>query len=625
MYNKLQFTLLNTQYAILRTFLTCLAMALLFVLPAKTFAQSNLDETLAAEYFQKGEFDKAATLYKKLMDNFPDNALYYDSYLNSLINQKDYPTAEKDLKKLAKKKGNIDGLKYKVDLGYVYGLDGQDGERKKEYDKIIDDLRAYPEQIDATAAAFKHRDQLEYQIKTFEKGRKLLKQNTAYAMELGMLYKDANDYQHMFDEYMVILDNDPNEFETVKDFMQDAVMKDEAYDIFKKILLKRAQAHPDNTIYSEMLSWLFVQRKDFNSAFIQTKSVDNRMHEGGRQLVDLARIVADYRDFDLAEKIYSAVTDQGQEAPYYVIALRGLLDIKYTKITQSGSYTEADVHSLMDAYNKFINTYGLLRQESGDIELRMAEMEALYDKKPVDAISRLKQYIEVDGIQKIYIAKAKLALGDYSLLTGDIWEATLYYSQVEKMYEDDPMGHEAKFRNARLSFYNGEFDWAKAQLDVLKSSTSELIANDAMQLALLIEDNLGLDSTDKPLKLYAEADFLVYKNQFDEAEKKLDSINAVYPHHSLDDEILMERAQIAFKKRDYAKTLGFYEKVYKEYGTDILGDDAMFKAAELEELYLNEPLKAKELYEKVITTYPGSVYTVEARARFRRLRGDAVN
>jgi TolA-binding protein len=211
------------------------------------------------------------------------------------------------------------------------------------------------------------------------------------------------------------------------------------------------------------------------------------------------------------------------------------------------------------------------------------------------------------------------------MLNGDVWEASLYYSQVEKMYEDDPMGHEAKFRNARLSFFKGDFEWSKAQLDVLKSSTSEMIANDAMQLALLIEDNLGLDSIEKPLKLYAEADFLVYKNQFTEAEKKLDSINAMYPHHSLDDEILMERAQIAFKQRDYPKALTFYTRVYTEYGKDILGDDALFKAAELEEQYLNEPIKAKDLYEKLIINYPGSVYTVEARSRFRRLRGDAVN
>jgi TolA-binding protein len=610
----------------MKYFLTVvLALALMFGSASKILAQGNIDETLAAEYFQKGEFDKASMLYKKLMDNFPNNALYYDSYLTCLLNIKDYATAEKELIKLSKKKNNPNLLKYRVDLGYVYGLDAQDEKQKKEFEKIISEIKASPEQVQTVASAFRRREQLDYAIKAYERGRKLLKDNNAFSMDLALLYKESNDYQHMFDEYMTLLDNNPYDFEAVKDFMQEAVMKDEGYEIFKKLLLKRAQANPDNYIYADMLSWLYMQRKDFYSAFIQARSVDKRLHEGGRRLIDLAKVVAGFRDYDLAEKIYQSVVDQGQEAPYYLMAKRGLLDIKYIKITRGGNYSDSDVAILTAAYKEFLNTYGMLRQESSEVVLRLAEMEAQYEKMPLKAIYLLKEYIENPGIEKKSIARAKLALGDYSMLSGEIWEATLYYSQVEKMYEDDPMGHEAKFRNARLSFFNGDFDWAKAQLDVLKSSTSELIANDAMQLSLLIADNLGLDSTEKPLKLFAEADFLIFKDQFELAEKKLDSINAKYPHHSLDDDILMERAQIAFKKRDYKTALAFYEKVYTEYGKDILGDDALFKAAELEEQYLNEPLKAKDLYEKLIISYPGSVYTVEARSRFRRLRGDAVN
>jgi tetratricopeptide (TPR) repeat protein len=597
---------------------------MLVVLPGKLLAQTNIDETLASEYYQKGEFDKAAMLYKKLMDNFPKNAAYYDSYFNCLLNLKDYASAEKELKKLTRKKSE-NSLKYEVDLGYIYGLDKQQEKQKKEYDRIIDGLRPNADQVEKVAFAFKRRDQVDYAIKTYERGRKLLKDNSAFSIELANLYKDDNDYQKMFDEYMTILDNNPYDFETVKDFMQDAVMKDEAYDIFKKLLLKRAQAHPDNYVYADMLGWLYMQRKDFYSAYIQAKSVDKRLHEGGRRLVDLAKVVAGYRDFDLAEKIYGSVVEQGPEAAYYIMAKRGILDLKYNKITQSGSYNDTDITVLTNGYQEFLKTYGLFRQESAEVVLRLSEIEALYMHQPAKAIYRLKEYIDNPGIEKKSIGKAKLALGDYNMLNGDVWEASLYYSQVEKMYEDDPMGHEAKFRNARLSFFKGDFEWSKAQLDVLKSSTSEMIANDAMQLALLIEDNLGLDSIEKPLKLYAEADFLVYKNQFTEAEKKLDSINAMYPHHSLDDEILMERAQIAFKQRDYPKALTFYTRVYTEYGKDILGDDALFKAAELEEQYLNEPIKAKDLYEKLIINYPGSVYTVEARSRFRRLRGDAVN
>jgi TolA-binding protein len=193
------------------------------------------------------------------------------------------------------------------------------------------------------------------------------------------------------------------------------------------------------------------------------------------------------------------------------------------------------------------------------------------------------------------------------------------------MFENAPLGHEAKFRNAKLSFYRGDFAWAEAQLNVLKSSTSELIANDAMQLALLIQENIGVDSNLKPLHLYAEADFLAFKGLYAAADQKLDSITREYPNHSLADEVLMLKASMAFKKKDYTQALAFYTKVYTDYSTDILADDALFKAAELEEQYLNAPDKAKELYEKLMLNYQGSVYVVEARNRFRKLRGDAVN
>ena len=598
-------------------------VALLFIGINNAGAQVNIDEALAAQYYQSGEFDKAAALYKKLLDKNPSSVFYYDSYFNSLLGLKDYNTAEKELKKIIKKSN--EPLKFQIDLGYIYTLKGDDKKARNQFDEIIDDLKPNEEIIQKTAIAFSRREQQEYTIKTYEQGRKLLKDDLAFVYELAALYKGTGDYQKMFDEYMRVLDANPYEFETVKDYMQEVVMQDAPYEIFKKILLRKVQAQPDNIVYTEMLNWLFVQRKDFTAAFIQTKAMDKRQKEGGRRLIELAKIVADYQDYELAERIYQSVLDQGDQAVYYIPAQRGLLDIKYIKVTQTGKYTKEDIDALIQSYTKFLDNYGMIRQESGEVVLRLAEIKAQYANQARAAIDLLKNYTSIPGIDKTLLGRAKLALGDYSLLVGEGWEATLYYGQVEKMFKDNPLAHEAKLRNSKLSFYRGDFEWAKAQLDVLKSSTSELIANDAMQLALLIQDNIGLDTTEVPLRMYAEADFFIFKNMFTEATQKLDSINAMYPGHSLADEILMARANIAFKQRDYSKALGYYEEVYTKYGTDILGDDAMFKAAQIYDKFINNPEKAKELYEKLMLTYQGSVYVVEARNRYRTLRGDAVN
>lgn len=597
-----------------------LSLMLVF-LALSAVAQGNLDETIAAEYLRQGAFDKAAIVYKRLYENNPKNNFYYESYFNAMIQIKDYKNLEKDLKKIIKKSETPDY--FKVNLGYVYILDADEKAAHKIFDEIIDELPPDEDYIDYAASLFMHKEQTPYALKTYLKGRKLLKNDYAFIPEVADIYHLRKENQKMIDEYVNLMDHDPISFEEVKGKLQQVVAEDEPYDIFRKVILKRVQSNPDNINYSELLSWLFLQRKDFNGAFTQLRALDKRLKEGGKRLIELARIAADYREFEISEKIYQSVIDQGPAAVYFIMARKGLLEIKYIKVTETANYTSEDVQSLISSFTDFINNYGMNRPESGEIVLKLAQIEGLYANKLQDAIDLLEKFVLSSGNNQL-TAKAKLALGDYYLLNNEIWESTLRYSQVEKMFENDPLGHEAKFRNAKLAFYSGEFEWASAQLDVLKGSTSELIANDALQLALLIQENT-VDSNDAPLKLYASAELLIFRNQFKEAEEKLDSISTQYPGHSLEDDMLMLRAQISLKQRNYNEAFTYYEKVYTKYGDDVLADDALFKAAQLQEKFLNNPGKAKELYEKLIIDYKGSVYAVEARNRFRILRGDTIN
>ena len=605
--------------------LTLKKLLLIFVLflgALPAFSQGNFDETLAAEYYRRGEYDKAAVVYKRLFDNNPTNNFYYESYFNAMTETKNFKDLEKDLKKVIKKSDKTEDY-YKIDLGYVYILDGDEKSAHKEFDDVINHLPDDEEYISYIASLFVHREQTTYALNTYLKGRKILKNEYAFISEVADIYHIRKEYQKMIDEYVNLMDHQPGSFEEVKGKLQQVVAEDEPYELFRKVILKRVQSNPDNVTYSELLSWLFMQRKDFNSAFMQLRALDKRLKEGGRRLIDLAGITTDYREFDLAEKIYQSVIDQGPEAIFYVPARKGMLEIKYIKVTETANYTQEDVQSLINSYQDFLNNYGMARPEGGEVVLKLAAIEGLYGNKLQDAIDLLEKFVLSSGNKQL-LGKAKLALGDYYLLNNEIWESTLRYSQVEKMFEGDPLAHEAKFRNAKLAFYNGEFEWATAQLDVLKGSTSELIANDALQLSLLIQENT-VDSNDAPLRLYASAELMIFRNDFDNASKKLDSITSQYPGHSLEDDMWMLRAQMALKKRDYNGAFEFYEKVYTKYADDALADDALFKAAQLQEKFLNNPAKAKELYEKLITDYKGSVYGVEARNRFRILRGDAVN
>jgi len=209
-------------------------------------------------------------------------------------------------------------------------------------------------------------------------------------------------------------------------------------------------------------------------------------------------------------------------------------------------------------------------------------------------------------------------------MTGERWDASLLYSQVDKDFKEDPLGQEARYRNALLSYYAGDFSWAQTQFDVLKNSTSRPISNDAIDRSVFIMDNMGLDSTDVAMKLYASAELLIYRNQFELALQKLDTLTQQFPEHALDDDVIYAKAHIYVKKRQFDEAIAAYTKVFTDYKDEIRADNALYELAKLYDETLLQPEKAQPLYEKLFTEYPGSILAFDARIRFRQLRGDKV-
>lgn len=255
----------------------------------------------------------------------------------------------------------------------------------------------------------------------------------------------------------------------------------------------------------------------------------------------------------------------------------------------------------------------------------MGLLYGFYLDKKDPALVYLEEAVKTARTNPDLIAKCKLDMGDIYLLKNEPWESTLLYSQVEKEAKDQPIGYEAKLRNAKLSYYKGEFELAQSHLDILKMATSREIANDAMELSLLIQDNLALDTVGEAMKEYAAIEMLLFQNKNDEALQRLDQMKENYPKHSLIDEVLWLQAKIYIRQDKNEKAVEQLEKIVNNYSYDILSDDAHFVIAKLLEEKLNQKEKAMEMYQTHLAKYPGSIYAVEARKRFRALRGDKIN
>lgn len=583
--------------------------------------QSNAE--LANQYFGNGEYDKALVYFDKYYDKDP--AAAYPNYLQCLFKVKDYEQAEKLIRKHQKKFPGDPSVR--LDLGSLYEERQEPEKAKKVYGEAIKNLQPDINQVNLLGNAFNRRQMYEYAVETYVQGRKVMKGAYPFSFELAEAYAQTGRFEEMVNEYIEILSYNPAFLNNVQTILQNRIANDlsgNMSDLVRQSLLRKIQKYPEEAIYSEFLYWLFLQEKDYESAFIQARALDKRLDEDGSRLLSLGRTAVSNREFGAAEKCFQYIIDKGPGSPNYITGRIEHINAVNERITGSGNYSNSDLLQLERDYDKALTELG--RDASTAPLIRgYAHLEAFYLHQSERAVELLLEAVEIPNLRPQFRAECKLELADVYVFQGEVWEAALLYGQVDKDFKNDPLGREAKYRNARLSYYLGEFEWAKEQLKVLKAATSQLISNDALSLGLLITDNTNLDTTTTALLMFSRAELLDFQNKDSLALLTLDSIVAEFPEHSLTDEIWYKKAQMFRSKGRFTEAAALFQEVVDKYPEDILADDALFQMADLYENMLNDKEKAKNLYELMLNKYPGSLFVVDARKRFRVLRGDKVN
>ncbi len=606
-------------------FVAQLFLSLIFLFSQPFIFSQNSDEQIAVQYYNNREFEKASELFEKLYENRPDS-YYYSYLLQSYIELKDFKNAEKLVKKQIKRFPNLP--RYKVDLGYVYENSSQTSKSIREYEDAIKNIPAEPFYITDLANSFLSRRQYEYAIQAYQNGRKILQSNTLFTFEITSIYELMGKYELALQEYFNLIDQNIQDLFTVQNRLQALLLKDEEgkiYEIIRTSTLKQTQKYPDKLSYSLLLMWLSIQNLDFETALMQAKAIDKRFKENGDRVFDIAKICAENKKWDDAINAYQYILSKGVNNNLYVLAQIEILKVKFLKTIQSYPINLTEVKQIDKEYSKTINDIGF---NPGISELirNQAYINAFYLNQDKIAIKLLDSLISYPGLILREKGTAKIELADILLFNNEIWDAVLLYTQVEKDFPNDTLGQTAKLKNAKLSFYIGEFEWAKAQLDILRAATTKFIANDAMQLYFTIEDNIDEDdSLNLALQYYAKADLLLFKNRDDEALITLDSIYKLGLYNSLFDEVLFKKAQIFVRRNQYAIADSLLNQMISLYPEELYTDDALFFRAEIQQYYLNDKNKAMELYKELITTFPGSLLSHEARKRFRLLRGDTPN
>lgn len=610
------------------------------------FAQrgGQMDAQLALQYFEQKEFEKANIYFENLYDKAPNQ--WYANYFKSLLAVKDFSKAEKITRRQLK--NHREEVWYYVYLGRVYRAEAAASTNtsvttipneqlpaisKKEkdvYEKAIKELIPDQQFVQGLANAFIEDGLYDYALETYKKGRKN-SQDYPFYYEMAEVYKKKGDLTAMINEYLDAIDFRETELGSAQMALQNNLGYDDEEGgiknpLLKQELQKRIQKYPDKIVFTEFLIFIQKQQSDFDGAFVQCRALDKRLKENGSRIFDLGRTCMRNQRWETAQRCFQYIIDKGPDGVYYDVAQVDIVNVENKLLTQKANPDPAALVELDKKYEQLATTYKQKFSNGsflyGDIRKDQAILQAYYMNKPASAITNLTEIVEMRGITPAVQAEYKLLLADVYLLSGQIWDASLLYSQVEKDFKFETVGQEAKFKNAKLSFYAGDFKWAKTQADVLKGATSKLIANDALDLSLIITDAIGVDTNDLPLKLFASAELMAVQHRYKEALQRMDSVNSLFAENTLGDDIYFRKAAIYNQLGEYTKAEDQYKNILQYYATELYGDDAQFKLAELYEQKLNDIEKAKKAYENVLTNYPGSIYVVEARKRFRLLRGD---
>ena len=585
---------------------------LIIALFSVSFVFCQNSSSLAESYFREGEYEKASQIYESLEKNNPFNTRYLKRLITCYQETSNY---EKAANLLQKKLLNNPSQHYlRIEIGYNFDRQQKTALAKKEYDFAIDAITSDPSLGGIMGRMFQQNNLLDYAIEAYSKTMRLYK-NASYEFQIAQIYGEKGEFEKMFDSYTQLIDKDENYLGGVQRFTSRYINEDATNSnniAFKKSLLKKSISNPKN-VWNELLSWLFTKQKEYGKAFIQEKALFNRDPAYIETVFRLAKIAFENNDITTAKKCFDFILEKTNFIEEKITAELYLLKIA-VKTTAKNSAS---------LFEKTLQEYGVNRN-SLEIQLEFADYLTFKINNPSKAIEVLEKALLL-STSKFKNARIKLKLGEVLVFTGRFNKALLYFSQVQTQLKNHPLSQQARFKVAQTSYFKGDFKWAKSQLKILKGSTTQLIANDAVDLFLVISDNEPKDSIPSGLIDFAKADLLAYQNKNTEAIAIYSAMAQKYQGQNIEDDVLFNQAALYLKEGQYENTISNLLKIISIDAEGILVDDSYYLLAEVYKNKIKDTEKASEYYQKIIFEKPSSIYLVDARKKYREIRGDIIN
>lgn len=575
------------------------------------YSQSPIELEQARMLKDNGEVNAAIDMYKEFIKQYKNNRDLYILISDCFLELGEDKNAESYLKKANKQFPN--DYKIKVALYLLYEQTNQKNKKDKLFKNIISSLKANNSDIQSLGNEFISKRRWAEAKAIFLKGRELIFDNTAYSWQLSNIFLQEGDYQNIAKEYLIQLENNPKTLKQIETNILGLITNNQDIaPIIEKEWETCWKKNKNNPYFAQFGVWLYNQTKQYDKSFELAKQIDNKFEEeSGATMLSFGEDMLNSNNLDYALKAVNYILKKGKESAFYQRCRALSLSLSYKQFIENPIKSESDFNRLEADFMSFFKEFSFSK-ENFEIILQMGNFFAFYINKPQEAVDMLEEAIN-KGFSTNQKGEIKLLLAKIYNRYGDMWQASLYCSQVEKDCKNSYLADEAKLLKALFSFYNNEIPWALSQFKALRSSTTKLIANDAMSYSILIEENIDQDSTYNGLRLFANAEKEIEYNNLSLAKQYLDSINSSYLYHPLFDEVLILRAKISILEKKFEQAKEYLKKSLKKYPYELTADDALYI---LSDIYLNQTKEislAKETLEKIIIDYPNSIYVIEAR------------
>lgn len=590
-----------------------LIIYIVILLSSASFGQNTV---LADTFFERGNYSKALIAYQKALQKQPHRNDLFMKVVKCHQELEQFKNAEKEL--LQKLQNARQQPQLYVELGYNYTLQKDSINARNAYSKAIQTLDTNTNLARAIGLTFEKYNLLDDAEATYNKASSL-NEHLNFDFQLANIYGQQNNIEKMFDSYLKLIKKNNSIIATVQNLIAKFLTDDPQSPnnlLLKKVLLKKLQSAPE-TFWNEQLSWLFVQQKEFSKAFTQEKAIFKREEESLDRIFELGIVAKQNHDLEAAQTIFEFIEQQPLEINTRIKVIAFLLDMKQK------TSTKTQYPSLAKEYKKIIDSFGV-NNKTIEIQLAYVDFLAFKQHDIPTALSFLKTN-EKQPLSRFEKATYQMKMGDILVADSKFNQALINYSKIQRHLKNNVLSQEARFKVAKTSYYKGDFDWALQQLSVLKTASSQLIANDALDLHLLINDHINEDSLHVALKKYAKADLLSFQNKTTEAITVLTSILNQHPVNKIVDDALFLQGKLFENQKEYNKAKSNYERIINTLKDSVFIDDALFRLANLHLTKFNDKEKASEYFEAILFNHADSIHYIEAQKMYRQLRGDTLN